>query len=74
VQEIIVAKEQVNICAKVLRRVRRAAEEEVLDPVLLVRRVAGLDTVASAVFIASAVVLALLPALLLKKAADGRAA
>jgi hypothetical protein len=67
-----VAKKQVNIYTKVLRRIRHVAEKKVLDPAPLVRRVAGLDTVAPTVLITSAVVLALLSALLLKKAVDGR--
>lgn len=67
------AKKQVNTRVKVLWRVRYAAKKEVLNLILFVRRITGLDTVALTVFIASAVVLALLPALLLKKAANGRA-
>ena len=65
------AKEQVDACTKVLQRVRGTTEQQVLDTLLLVRRVASLDTVAPAVLAARAVELASLPAALLEEATDG---
>ena len=65
------AKDQIDTCTEVLRRVCYAAKEEVLDLVPLIRRVASLDAVAPAVLIAGAVVLAPLLALLLEEATDG---
>jgi hypothetical protein len=59
------------VCIKVLRCVYSVLKQKVLYLLSLVRRVASLDAVATAVFIAYVVKLAALPATLLKKAADG---
>lgn len=68
------AKEEVDACAGALGRVRGPAQEEVLDPEPLVRGVAGLDPVATAVLEARAVMLAPLPAPLLEEASYSGAA
>ena len=68
------AEEQVDACAEVLWGVGSAAKELVLDPAPLLSRVAGLYAVAPAVLKGGTVVLAPLPAPLLKEATDSGAA
>lgn len=63
-----VAKEEVDSCTEVLRRVRGPAEKEILDPEPFIGGIAGLDPVSSVVFKGGAVMLPPLLAPLLKEA------
>jgi hypothetical protein len=69
-EEVIVAEEQVYACPEVLGHIYSTTEQEVLDTLPLVWRVASLDTITATVPVRITIKLAALPATLLEEATD----